>query len=108
MASCSNGRAPLLRQLASIPAELQSERDSPQGSVTIGLTPTVCNLVGLRLIAAVREKYPQLRVNVVSGYSGYVHEWLVDGRLDMAVLHDARRSPTVTVDPRLPRPSCFS
>jgi LysR family transcriptional regulator, nitrogen assimilation regulatory protein len=90
---------PLMRQLASIPADLQSERDSPCGLVTVGLTPTMCNLFGLKLITAMREKYPQLRVNVVSGYSGYVHEWLVDGRLDMAVLHDARRSSTVAVDP---------
>jgi LysR family transcriptional regulator, nitrogen assimilation regulatory protein len=90
---------PLMRQLASIPAELQSERDSPRGLVTVGLTPTVCNLFGLKLVKAARERYPQLRVNVVSGYSGYVHEWLVDGRLDMAILHDARRSSTVAVDP---------
>lgn len=90
---------PLVRQLAAIPTELQSARDSPSGLVTVGLTPTVCNLFGLDLIAATREKYPQLQVNIVSGYSGYVHEWLVDGRLDMAVLHDARRSSTITVDP---------
>lgn len=90
---------PLVRQLAAIPSELQSQRDSPRGLVTVGLTPTVCNLFGLDLIAATREKYPQLQVNIVSGYSGYVHEWLVDGRLDMAVLHDARRSSTITVDP---------
>src|ERR1700674_814526 len=37
---------PLMRQLASIPADLQSERDSPRGLVTVGLTPTVCNLFG--------------------------------------------------------------
>jgi LysR family transcriptional regulator, nitrogen assimilation regulatory protein len=90
---------PLVRQLALIPADLQSEHDSPSGTVTLGVTPTVCNLLGLRLVMAVREKYPQLQVNVVSGYSGYVHEWLVDGRLDMAILHDARRSSTVAVEP---------
>jgi LysR family nitrogen assimilation transcriptional regulator len=90
---------PLVRQLAAIPADLQSERDSPRGVVTVGLTPTVCNLLGLKLVIAAREKYPQLRVNIVSGYSGYVHEWLTDGRLDMAILHDARRSSAVAVDP---------
>jgi LysR family nitrogen assimilation transcriptional regulator len=90
---------PLVRQLAAIPGELQSERDSPRGLVTVGLTPTVCNLFGLSLIAAMREKYPQMQVNIVSGYSGYVHEWLVDGRLDVAILHDVRRSSTISVDP---------
>ncbi|MFL9901294.1 LysR family transcriptional regulator [Paraburkholderia fungorum] len=91
--------SPLVRQLAAIPADLQSERDSPHGVVTIGLTPTVCNLIGIRLLGGLRKRHPNLHVNVVSGYSGYVHEWLIDGRLDMAILHDARRSSTVSVDP---------
>ncbi|CAB3743795.1 Hydrogen peroxide-inducible genes activator [Paraburkholderia sediminicola] len=90
---------PLLRQLIAIPSELQSELASPRGSVTVGLTPTVCNLLGLRLIRALKQKYPLLHVNVISGYSGYVHEWLVDGRVDLAILHDARRSSTVAVEP---------
>jgi LysR family nitrogen assimilation transcriptional regulator len=90
---------PLVRQLSAIPADLQSERDSPHGIVTIGLTPTVCNLIGIRLLEGMRKRHPGLHVNVVSGYSGYVHEWLIDGRLDMAILHDARRSSTVCVDP---------
>jgi LysR family nitrogen assimilation transcriptional regulator len=90
---------PLMRQLTAIPSDLQSEHASPRGLVTLGLTPTVCNLLGLRLIRALKEKFPLLHVNVISGYSGYVHEWLVDGRVDLAILHDARRSATVAVEP---------
>jgi LysR family nitrogen assimilation transcriptional regulator len=90
---------PLIRQLELIPSELHTERLSPQGLVTVGLTPTVCNFFGLRFIREMREKYPQLQVNIVSGYSGYVHEWVVNGRLDMAVVHDTRRSSTIAVEP---------
>ncbi|ABE36561.1 bacterial regulatory helix-turn-helix, lysR family protein [Paraburkholderia xenovorans LB400] len=90
---------PLVKQLAAIPADLQLERQSPEGLVTVGLTPTVCHLLGLELLTGLKQKYPRLVVHVVSGYSGYVLEWLVGGRLDMAILHDARRSPTVAVDP---------
>ncbi|MGO4330975.1 LysR family transcriptional regulator [Cupriavidus sp. 2TAF22] len=89
---------PLVRQLEAIAGDLQSVHEAPQGTVILGLTPTICNLMGLRLLKLVQEKYPKLSVNIVSGYSGYVHEWLVDGRLDIAVLHDARRSATVAVD----------
>lgn len=90
---------PLIRQLESVPSELHAEQESPQGVVMVGLTPTVCAFFGLRLIRAMREKYPRLQVNIVSGYSGYVHEWVVDGRLDIAVLHDRRRSSTIAVEP---------
>jgi LysR family nitrogen assimilation transcriptional regulator len=89
---------PLLRQLEAVATDLQDERESPSGVVTIGITPTICNMLGLHLVTTVQEKYPKLRVNVVSGYSGYIHEWLIDGRLDLAILHDARRSQHLAVE----------
>ncbi len=90
---------PLVRQLESIATELRSEKEEPKGTVILGLTPTVCDLIGLRLLKSLSEKYPKITVNLVTGYSGYIHEWLVGARLDIAVLHDARRSATVAVDP---------
>lgn len=90
---------PLVRQLESIATDLQATNEDLQGTVTLGLTPTICNLIGVRLLASLSTKYPKLSVSIVSGYSGYVHEWLMDGRLDIAILHDARRSATVAVEP---------
>lgn len=89
---------PLMRQLEAVATDLQDERASPSGLVTIGMTPTICNMLGLHLITAVQKAYPRLRVNVISGYSGYIHEWLMDARLDLAILHDTRRSQQVTVE----------
>ena len=89
---------PLIRQLEAIAVDLQDERSSPSGLVTIGMTPTICNMLGLQLITTVQKVYPKLRVNVISGYSGYIHEWLMDARLDLAILHDARRSQHVAVE----------
>lgn len=89
---------PLMRQLEAIATDLQDERESPSGLVTVGMTPTICNMLGLELITTVQKEYPKLRVNVISGYSGYIHEWLMDARLDLAILHDARRSQHVTVE----------
>jgi LysR family transcriptional regulator, nitrogen assimilation regulatory protein len=90
---------PLLQQIAAIPGELQAENLAPHGTVTVGLMPAICSLFGLELVQAVRSRYPKLAVNIVTGYSGYVSEWLVDGRLDMAVLDDARRTSSILVDP---------
>jgi LysR family nitrogen assimilation transcriptional regulator len=56
------------------------------------------DLFGLLLITSVREKYPDVKLNIVSGYSGYIHEWLISGNLDIALLHDARRSKHIAVD----------
>lgn len=90
---------PLLRQMESAVLELRDEGESPSGTVTVGLTPTLCGMLGMRLITALRDQYPRIQLNVITGYSGYVHEWLTNARVDIAVLHDARRSPQLVVDP---------
>lgn len=90
---------PLLAQMEAAVLELHDERESPSGLVTVGLTPTLCGMLGVRLVAALRQRYPRIRLNVITGYSGYVHEWLTDARVDLAVLHDARRSAQLVVDP---------
>jgi LysR family transcriptional regulator, nitrogen assimilation regulatory protein len=90
---------PLMRQLESAVSDLHADQKSPSGVVTVGLTPTVCGMLGMSLISAVREEHPRIQLNVISGYSGYVHEWLINARLDIAILHDARRSAHLAVDP---------
>ena len=90
---------PLLRQLAEAKVDLSAAEWPLSGSITIGLTPTVMSLLGLPLLQKLRTIAPGIRLNFLTGYSGYVHEWMVDGRLDIAILHDARRSQHIAVDP---------
>ncbi|OZI74805.1 LysR family transcriptional regulator [Bordetella genomosp. 12] len=89
---------PLMRELSSAMTGLGDSERPISGLVRIGITPTILSLLGLPLIERLRARHPGLRLNFLSGYSGYVHEWLVDGRLDIAILHDARRSRHIGVD----------
>ena len=88
---------PLVRQIDMAVNRLRDQSASPSGEITLGLTPTVSKLIGMPLLTSLRRKFPRLRLNVVSGYSGYVHEWLASARVDLAILHDARRSQYVAV-----------
>lgn len=90
---------PLLTRIEGAVSELRAERRSPSGSVTLGLTPTLCHLIGRRLVTQARQRYPALRLNIVMAYSGYVHEWLTNARLDIAVVHDARRAQHLAMEP---------
>lgn len=92
------GIRPILRQMQALTGSLQKEKACPRGQVVVGMTPTMLELFGLRLVQRVKQKYPEVHLNIVSGYSGYIHEWLIDGRLDIALLHDAQRSKHVAVD----------
>lgn len=75
------------------------------GSVSVGLAPTACSVLGLPLILTLREKYPDVRLQLVESLSGHLAGMLNARQLDLAVLygtHPARRwSTTPLLDERL-------
>lgn len=89
---------PLITKLALASEGLSAMERPLSGVVTIGVTPTMMTLMGLPLLQRIRKIAPGVKLNFLTGYSGYVHEWLVNGRLDVAILHDARRSQHIAVD----------
>jgi LysR family tcuABC transcriptional regulator len=58
--------------------------------VSVGLTPTTAAVLGMPLMAAMRERYPDVRLHMVESLSGHLGSMLNARQLDMAVLFDAR------------------
>jgi|TARA_B110000967_G_C18896081_1_gene570771 LysR family nitrogen assimilation transcriptional regulator len=81
----------ILEQCAKTVNEVSSIGGAVSGRVTLGLTPTVSQVLIRPLIAKLREEYPKISLEVVEGFSGHVNEWLVMGRLDIGLLNNAPR-----------------
>ena len=92
---------PALRHILEAKQALNSSANVPTGSIAIGMPPSMSAVVGSRLVEVFLERYPRVKLRLVDAFSGYVNEWLVAGRLDMAVINGARRSPQVRMDPLL-------
>ena len=60
------------------------------GTVSVGLAPTTAAVLGLPLIRAMRERYPDVRLHMVESLSGHLAAMLHARELDLAVLFDAR------------------
>ncbi|QRR33965.1 LysR family transcriptional regulator [Hydrogenophaga sp. YM1] len=60
------------------------------GSVSVGLAPTTAAVLGLPLMQAMRERYPDVRLHLVEGMSGHLAAQLKARELDLAVLFDPR------------------
>jgi LysR family nitrogen assimilation transcriptional regulator len=92
---------PPVRQLRAAKDALKSSVDVPTGSISIGMPPSVSAVVGSRIVEEFVRRYPRVKLRLVDAFSGYVNEWLVSGRLDMAVINGARRSQHVRMEPLL-------
>ncbi len=56
------------------------------GHVSVGLAPTTASVLGLPLMQALRERYPDVRLHLVESLSGHLAGMLNGRQLDLAVL----------------------
>ncbi|MFP7571801.1 LysR family transcriptional regulator [Marivita sp. S2033] len=81
----------LIDDLARAEDDVRTLDTDPSGVVRIGLTGTISGIVALPLIAAARAKYPRIKLNIAEAMSGFISDWMTEGRVDIAVLYEAAR-----------------
>jgi LysR family nitrogen assimilation transcriptional regulator len=77
----------ILRQIEQTKAAIR-EGGGPAGVVTLAVPPAAGHFLVPALAARFAVALPNVFLKIVSGYSGYIEEWLVRGRVDLACLHD--------------------
>jgi LysR family tcuABC transcriptional regulator len=71
------------------------------GSVSVGMAPTTAAVLGLPLLRAMRERYPDVRLHVVESLSGHLTGMLNARQLDLAILFDSQVGRRWSVMPLL-------
>ncbi len=69
------------------------------GSVSVGLAPTTAAVLGLPLMRAMRERYPDVRLHMVESLSGHLSAMLNSRSLDLAVLFNTGPGQRWSVTP---------
>lgn len=81
----------VLAELERTEDEIRSFGKMPSGTVRIGLPGTISGVLAVPLIARVRERYPRIKLIIAEAMSGFVRDWLTDGRIELAVLYTELR-----------------
>lgn len=71
------------------------------GHVSIGLAPSTAAVLGLPLMLALRERYPDVRLHLVEALSGHLESMLHSRLIDLAVLFRADAGARFSVQPLL-------
>lgn len=80
-------------------AEITATRSAPQGRVVIAMPPSIGWVLTTALVRRCRAEFPDISLHVVEGFSGHVTEWLSTGRIDIGIVYNAPRRPTLTTEP---------
>ena len=91
----------ILESASRATSEIAALQSNPHGSVAIGMPPSVGSVLTVPLVQRYRKDYPQISMRVVEGFSGHVLEWLLTGKIDVAVLYNAPTMSNVLSEPLL-------
>ncbi|HAJ13420.1 MAG: LysR substrate-binding domain-containing protein [Hydrogenophaga sp.] len=94
----AHGRG-ILHQVERAKEELGRVRGALAGRVAIGLPPSMARALTVPLIRLFRERLPEASLSITEGLSTTMQEWLLNGRLDIAVLYNAQPVPEIEISP---------
>lgn len=81
--------------------------DDIKGTVRLGLPPSLTDMLVVRLISNLKDRYPKINLQIIEGFSGNLLEWLADERLDLCVLYNAANVRSATSQPLWTEDVCF-
>ena len=89
----------ILHQVDRAREELGRVRGALAGRVAIGLPPSLARVLTVPLTRAFRQQMPDAQLSISEGLSVTMQEWLVNGRLDIAVLYNAQPANGIEATP---------
>jgi LysR family nitrogen assimilation transcriptional regulator len=82
----------ILRDIERAGDEIRAHKAHPSGKIILGVTPTQCPVVVPELFARMRRHYPMVELKVVHAGMVRLEEFLIDGRVDIALLSEMSKS----------------
>lgn len=98
-------RAEMITHMVSETGEqVRASADEQRGHIAIGLPPAISLLIGAQLVQAFKELWPRVSLHVREGLSSYLQEWVLDRRVDLALVYNQPLLDSVDVHPLFSEP----
>ena len=91
----------VIQQLSDVQEELSGGSLNDAGSVMLGMPPSLSASMGADLALRFGSAFPSARLRLREAFSAILLEWTELGRVDLAVLYDARSNPSLVASPLL-------
>jgi len=94
----------LIRELAQTADDVRAQGSRIRGTVTLGVSPTVCETLGPPIARLCAARHPELKLNFVEGFSAFIFQRLIDQELTLCLMHNPPRHRGIAIEPLLTEP----
>lgn len=85
----------ILEDIDDLATDVSGAEKTLSGKITLGLPPTVAEVLATHLIERTMETHPEVTLRIVSGFSGHVQDWLQRGAIDLGVAYEGQKSSAI-------------
>lgn len=89
-----HGKAMLMRA-EQAQAEIAEISNNPAGSAILGLGPVAAKVLGTVVAERFLKEAPNSKLRIVESFTGFVLEWVANGRVDVGLLYEDALNPTL-------------
>src|ERR1700722_14177139 len=82
----------ILRDVERTGDEIRAQEAHQSGRIVLGVTPTLCPVLVPELFARMRRDFPMIELKVMHAGMVRLEEFVIDGRVDIALLSELSRS----------------
>ncbi len=97
----------LLAEAEALATEARPQSGDPQGTVTLGFSPSIAELFGGRFAALSLRRFPRVRLRIMTAASPMLEAWIHEGRVDIAILNGPTDPSRFLLTPLLEEPVCL-
>lgn len=91
----------IIEDVEDMAGDISGGRAPLSGTLTLGLPPTVSEVLATHMIERTMVTYPDVKLRIISGFSGHVQDWLQRGKIDLGVAYEGQKSPSIKSQPIL-------
>ena len=82
-------------QLAQTFHDVTSSSEKPAGTVFVGMPPTPGEFIAPPLLRHIKEHFPEIQLRFREGFSRDLENWLLNGEIGLAVMHNPPNRPDI-------------
>lgn len=97
----------LLRYAEQMRQDMKARQRDARGPVAIGVSPGLALLLAVPLTRAVHQRLPEVRLRLVEGFAPTLHNMLLQGTVDLAVLNGPMPLSNLVTFPLLTEDICL-
>lgn len=94
----------LVAELDAIEKDVLVLAHEPTGNIRVAFTPTAAQVLAPLVVEDIRRRWPRITLLIREGFSGAIHDWVVEEKVDLALLYNPEESSEFAITPLLREP----